>query len=355
MTSFRTIWQPEVYHGHGHSGSKTFFEGWYFKLIGPQCATRYAIIPGIYLHGQDPRLSHSFIQVLDGISGQSVYHRYDIEEFRATEDEFDVWVGDSHFCLNQITLSINRPEQTVQGLLRFDGINPWPVSRLSPGVMGWYAFVPFMQCYHGVLGFDHAIEGVLEVDGRDAPMSGGRGYIEKDWGQGFPSAYVWMQSNHFPAPGTSLTASVATIPWLNTWFRGFIVGLRHDERLYRFATYVNATVKHLRVSKDHVEWVLEGGRKSGPQNSRFDSYRLEIVAERAEGAVLAAPEPVGMIERVVESLTAEVEVQLTAYQRGAVVTIFQGRGQCAALEVSGKIEDIVDSLDWGGSSGTIGS
>ncbi|MCK7537696.1 MAG: tocopherol cyclase family protein [Marinilabiliales bacterium] len=30
-----------------------------------------------------------------------------------------------------------------------------------------------------------------------ADFSGGRGYIEKDWGHSFPSAYVWMQSNHF--------------------------------------------------------------------------------------------------------------------------------------------------------------
>jgi hypothetical protein len=337
----RHIWKPEVYHGRNQN--KTFFEGWYFKLIGPRRDVRYAIIPGIYRHGQDPSLSHAFIQTLDGLSGQSFFHRYPVEDFQAARDTFDLQIGGSRFRPNEISLDIDRPEQRLSGQLRFDGVEPWPVTRLSPGVMGWYSFVPFMQCYHGVLGFDHAIEGSLLVDGREQLLTGGRGYIEKDWGQGFPSAYVWLQSNHFETVGTSLTGSIATIPWLGTWFRGFIVGLRHEGILYRFTTYLNAKVTSLQVSKQHVTWVMEGGRKSGPPDGRFDTYRLAIVAERAEGAALAAPEPVGMIDRVVESLTATVEVCLTAASKGRWVTLFEGTGDCAALEVSGTIEDIVDS------------
>lgn len=29
-------------------------------------------------------------------------------------------------------------------------------------------------------------------------FSGGRGYIEKDWGQSFPAAWVWLQINYLP-------------------------------------------------------------------------------------------------------------------------------------------------------------
>ena len=73
--------------------------------------------------------------------------------------------------------------------------------------------------------------------------------------------------------------------------------------------------------------MLTGGRKSGPKDGQFDSYRLEIVANRAEGAALAAPEPVGMIERVIESLTASVEVRLTGTDRGEKVILFEERGR----------------------------
>jgi hypothetical protein len=84
-----------------------------------------------------------------------------------------------------------------------------------------------MECYHGVLSFDHGITGQLTVNGEIFDFNGGRGYIEKDWGQAFPKAWIWMQSNHFEQPGTCLTASVAIIPWLRSAFSGFVVGLWH--------------------------------------------------------------------------------------------------------------------------------
>ena len=65
--------------------------------------------------------------------------------------------------------------------------------------MGPYTFAPFMECYHGVLSFDHTIAGSLAVDGQELDFTGGHGYIEKDWGQAFPKAWIWTQSNHFGA------------------------------------------------------------------------------------------------------------------------------------------------------------
>jgi tocopherol cyclase len=107
---------------------------------------------------------------------------------------------------------------------------------LSPGAMGWYTFLPFMQTYRGILSLDHRMEGSLTIDLEKIDFSDGRGTMEKNWGKAFPRAYIWIQSNHFSTPGTSLTASVATIPWLGSWFRGFIVGLWHNDKLYRFTT-----------------------------------------------------------------------------------------------------------------------
>ena len=51
--------------------------------------------------------------------------------------------------------------------------------------MGWFAWVPRMECYHGVLGFDHAVQGHIAVDGNTLDFNDGRGYIEKDWGYAF--------------------------------------------------------------------------------------------------------------------------------------------------------------------------
>lgn len=203
--------------------------------------------------------------------------------------------------------------------------------------MGWYALVPFMEGYHGVLGFDHEIRGQLVMGDSVMDFSGGRGYIEKDWGQAFPRAWNWMQSNHFAAPGVCLTASVARIPWLGAAFRGFIVGLWLNGKLYRFATYTGAVIEELRLTHTHVYWRLKGpGRDGRP-------HRLEIAAHRSDEGVdlLHAPDRTAMVQRVLESLTAVIDVRLSVLDSDREREIFTGQGRHAGLEIGGAIEEIL--------------
>ena len=43
--------------------------------------------------------------------------------------------------------------------------------------------------------------------------------------------------------------SVANVPWLRNSFDGFIVGFRHEGRLYPFTTYTGAKIVHLHYDK----------------------------------------------------------------------------------------------------------
>ncbi|MGL4648203.1 MAG: tocopherol cyclase family protein, partial [Caldilineaceae bacterium] len=192
----------------------------------------------------------------------------------------------------------------------------------------------------GVLSFDHALTGQLIVDGSPVDFHGGRGYIEKDWGQAFPQAWIWMQSNHFGAPGTCLTASVARIPWMGSAFRGFIVGLWHDGQLFRFATYTGATIETLQVSEQAVHWVLRGGERL---RGMRHPLRLEIVARRSteRTELLHAPYRTAMLQRVLESLTATVEVRLSDESHGRSRVLFEGTGACAGLELGGDLSQIL--------------
>jgi tocopherol cyclase len=217
----------------------------------------------------------------------------------------------------------------LRGELSFDGICPWPVTFTSPGIMGPYAFVPFMECYHGVVSLDHAVRGRLELNGEPVDFSGGRGYLEKDWGQAFPQAWIWSQSNHFERAGTCLSVSVATIPWLGSSFRGFIIGLWHDRQLYRFATYTGAKIKSLRLTDTRVKLRVADKR-----------HQLDIEASRSEGGLLHAPYRTEMLQRITESLTATIEVRLIDRRSGR--EIFSGPGRHAGLEINGEIKQILD-------------
>ena len=321
----KTTVNPEMYHGVVLS--PPFFEGWYFKVVDASGQHRYAFIPGVFV-GKTLEDSHAFIQVLDGANSQVQYHRFPISDFWSAEDRFEIQIGDSKFSPNQIDLQINNPEQSVNGSLLFDKPIGWPVRLTSPGVMGWYAWVPRMECYHGVLGFDHAVIGEISVDGQSYNFDGGRGYIEKDWGKAFPQAWVWMQSNHFSIPKVCLTASVAIIPWLGSAFTGFIVGFWHAGKLHRFATYANSKILDLKVDDQHVHWQM-----------RNRTHKLEIVATQAEGGLLLAPTPEGMGRRIAETLNASIHVRLINLKTEDIE--FDDVGKYAGLEAVGDLDKLI--------------
>lgn len=330
MGSFQNIWKPENFHFQHRlkSRSKEYFEGWYYKLVAADEQQSYAIIPGVFLGAE----AHAFVQVLDGSAGKSWYHRFTLEDFRAARDRFDVHIGDNHFHAQGFSLNLDRSDvkhqQRVTGSIQVGAWTRWPTSRLSPGAMGPFSFVPFMECNHGLLSLDHELQGSLTVDGRETDFSGGRGYMEKDWGRSFPSAYVWTQSNHFAQPGISVTASVARIPWLTGDFRGYLVGFLYAGVVHRFMTYTGAVIEELAVSETKVKLSI-----------RNKSHRLQIEAHKGQGALLMAPYQKQMLERVAEVMDSTVELRFSTLEDQE---IFAGTGRQACLEIQGDLDLILN-------------
>jgi len=323
-------WMQKTLHPAWYQGENEptpYFEGWYFKLVDPTEAHRYAVIAAVFKTEAEDT-PHAFVQVNDNVSGKMTYARYPLDAFRAAQDRFAVHIGPNFFSEEAIRLNLRTGEMRMQGALRFHEIKPWPATLTAPGAMGWYAWVPRMECYQGVVSFDHAIEGVLEIDGDSVDFTGGRGYIEKTWGQSFPSAWIWLQSNHFASPETSLFGAISMIPWIGRTFRGFMAGLLHQGTLYRFTTYTGAETEHLAVAPEQIEWVL-----------RDRLYRLEIVADRGETIDLRGPSKVDMGVRVPEALNAAVDVRLSTRKGNHV--IFEGNGRNAGLEVVGDLETLL--------------
>jgi len=319
---------PARYHGGRRRGP--FFEGWYYKLISADTSRRYAVIPGIFKNPDSAR-AHAFVQILDGSTGAAAYHRYPVNAFAAASDKLDARVGPNRFTDRSIHLDIPEGPLAVRGDIDLGPLTPWPVSWGSPGVMGPYAWVPWMECNHGVLSFDHELQGSLRIDGATTDFSGGRGYMEKDWGAAFPKGYVWMQSNHFERSGTSLFASIAVIPWMGSAFPGFIVGLQHEGVLYRFATYARSRTTDLQIDDDAVRWTMLRGK-----------LRLTIRATRARGGLLLGPTREDMSSRVGETMLATLHVSLSeAASEAAERLIFEGTGHNAGLEVHGDTEALL--------------
>ncbi len=315
----RALWNPDMYHGWGRT--RRYFEGWYFKLVSADESTALAVIPGISMDEHGNR--HAFVQVMDGKACTAAYHRFDAGNFQPSPRRFELQLGSNFFSSEKITLDL----PGLTGEVAFHNPAPWPKMLGAPGIMGWYSFVPFMECFHGVVSLHHGLEGTLRLGDQRIDLSGGRGYIEKDWGRSFPRAYVWMQTNHFDTHDrASMLASVAHIPWLTGHFIGFISGFWLDGRLFRFATYTGAR-KYLELGEDSVTLVFKNPRTE-----------LRLHAKQAPGTALVSPISGEMTGKINESLQAIVHAELLENGR----RIFEGTARTAGLEVAGAVEVLLE-------------
>jgi tocopherol cyclase len=228
-----------------------------------------------------------------------------------------------------MTLALRDDTSTVGGELRFGPWWPWPVRPFSPGIMGWYRFVPGMETYHGVLSMDHTVTGHVVLDGERWDFDGGRGYVEKDWGRSFPSSWVWAQSNSFARERASVTLSVAKVPWMGSSFVGTIAGLLLDGTLHRFATYTGAKLTCMETGANEARVTVADKREE-----------LEVHVHGKEALILKSPVLGAMEGRDAESLGGTLDVTLRALRGGRVGVRFYGTGLQAGVEVMNELDEL---------------
>lgn len=323
---YNPVWYQGAKTKHQH------FEGWYYKIVDKNGRNALAIIPGIYIDRHDNE-SHAFIQIFDGRKNSSHYFKFPVADFIHKNNFFDIRNNHNHFSENQLKLELKDASFEIKGSLQCDHLTPWPKTWLAPGIMGWYSWAPFMECYHGVVSLDHNIEGSLSVNGGLIDFTGGRGYTEKDWGRSFPEAWIWMQSNHFSTNRVSLTGSIAIIPWIRRPFAGFIFGLWNKNKLYRFTTYTGAKIIKLEIDENKVHCQIKQKR-----------LVLEIIAHRAEGGYLQAPTIKGMRHRISETMQSRLEVRLLEKSGRAVEVILDDTGKHAGFEIAGDTERLLQMI-----------
>ncbi len=319
MPGLRQIWNPAEYQGGGVT--RRYFEGWYFKQVDAAGRRIVAVIPGIS-YSADGTRCHAFVQIVPS-DGEMGYFAFPSEQFGFdAATRFGIDIGPNTFTSDHMALDLDDGSRRLRGELHFGPWSPWPVTTFSPGIMGWYRFVPGMETYHGVLSMDHGLSGWLDLDGDRIDFDGGRGYIEKDWGRNFPSSWVWAQSNHFGRTGISLTLSVAKVPWMRGAFVGTIAGLLIDGDLHRFATYTGAKLTCIETSANEAHLTLADKREE-----------LEIHLRGRKALVLKAPVLGAMEGRAAESLGGTIEVTLRSLRGGHAPIAFAGTGTHAGIEV----------------------
>ncbi|QWC00185.1 hypothetical protein KHQ88_01060 [Mycoplasmatota bacterium] len=316
---FKKINNPILFQGH--LKKKQYFEGWYYKIVSQNGDYSLALIPGISLNQLD---SHAFIQVFIVYRQKELrthYLQYPLQDFKTESDVFKLSIKDSIFKEDALLMTMDTKDISIKGSLSFEAIEGIKRSFISPSMMGFFSYFRFMECYHGVVSMSHRLKGQLKIDDQMIDFTGGKGYIEKDWGKSFPSQYVWMQSNHFKDPHTSFMFSHATIPFLGFSFPGLIVNLRLNEKEYRFATYNFSKVIKKKIKNHQVYYEIKKGKT-----------KLVVKASNDKTTSLKSPDKGQMINSIKEGLSGKIYIWL--YVKGQLM--YEDIGKYAGLEIMMK-------------------
>jgi tocopherol cyclase len=227
------------------------------------------------------------------------------------------------FTDSYIDINIDDESIKVKGRLEFSESIKYPKTISSPGIMGWYSYIPFMECNHGIVSVGHSLKGKLVFGDDEIDFDNGKGYVEKDWGTSFPEAWIWLHSNSFSNDKTSLFVSVAKIPWLGKFFMGFICFLYVDGKFYRFSTYNNSKIATIHYESNVLTIQIESKHNV-----------LKVVATHQKSGELKAPSMGNMSRRIKESIDSTVHVQLFDRSKGL---IYEDNGVRAGLEIIEKI------------------
>ena len=210
-----------------------------------------------------------------------------------------IQLGENVFSESIVSVKLSDDKITIEGNLKLGSFTPIERSILMPNIMGFFAYIPKMECYHGIVSMNHSVAGILKINGEETNFSDGKGYIEKDWGTSFPKKYIWIQCNNFKNNKTSVVVSLADIPFMKKSFSGYLCNLCFEGKEYRFATYYNSKMKIEKLTNEKIIIVLE---------KREAIFRIE--ADLKQQGELIAPQMGKMETRIKEGLSGRVKINL---------------------------------------------
>lgn len=309
----------------GNLKLKDYFEGWYYKQVSENQQNAVIFIPGISLFHNDVNCFIQYINISFNENKEKViytgYVKYSIKDFRFSNNPFKIQIGPNIFSESMVSVDISHKAMNMKGTFELGPLTQIKKSIIMPNIMGYFAYIPKMECYHGIASMNHMVKGILSINGEHINFNGGRGYIEKDWGTSFPKEYIWLQCNNFKNKNTGLFASIAHIPFMKKSFLGHISNLVVNGKEYRFATYNNSIFKIESITDKNVILLFKNSEGM-----------LKIEAELTKHGQLIAPEFGEMNRKINEGFSEQIKIYL--YNKKDEI-IYEDTGSMAGIEIVG--------------------
>jgi hypothetical protein len=283
------------------------FEGWFCKIDDRKNDLMFSVIWG---YTTNKKTKHAFIQFQDNLNHNTAYISYPIDELKWTTNPFVLQIGKNKLSQSYMVLDFKINGFTVRGDFHFGAFMPIKMSFLKPNIMGWLTYFP-NECNHSIISMDHKVNGYLQFDNQSWIINDAVGYLEKDWGTGFPKEYVWAQANDWE--NSSMVFSYATIPMLGKYAKGFFLVLIHNGKEYRFSSIEGSKLTFFHALKDSFEAIVKKG-----------GYIITLKAEQSNPLTLVSPYQGEMSSHIKESLEGSLMISLEINKK-SLITLSSSR------------------------------
>ncbi|QOR36528.1 hypothetical protein IMX26_06890 [Clostridium sp. 'deep sea'] len=288
-----------------------YFEGWYYRLINPVSKKSLAFIPGISL-GKD---KHAFIQLLTS-DGLIDYYRFPVNQF-SYKKPLTIKIADNFFNKKALEVNLNGVNK-ISGSLKLTDIQP-----LSFNLMGPFALLPNLPCYHGVISMQHKVNGTLKINNEVSHWNN-LGYIETDKGHSFPNGHIWLQCNSFRnCKNLSLSCAISEITIARRSIPVCYILIHHNNKRYYFTTWLGAKTKHIIYKNNNLNLIIK---------QRNHDLKINILMPQnylKEKNLLVSPSQGSMVSHVNEILNANIHLTYLHKNR----TIIDDKGTMCAVEI----------------------
>lgn len=288
------------------------FEGWFCKIDDRKSDLIISVIWG---YSTNANSKHAFIQFQDSIKHETSYIKYCIDELTWSENPFVLKIGKNELSSSGMRLDIDTEDLQVRGEFSFSDFSQIRTSFLKPNIMGWLSFLP-NECNHSITSMKHEASGNLQINDLSWQIESADTYMEKDWGRGFPSQYVWAQANDWE--NSSFVFSYASVPMLGKYKKGFLMVLQHEGQEYRFTTIEGGKMVKFTATDDSFDAIISKGK-----------LKMSIHAKQSHPVPLASPDNGEMKAKIKESIDGVIEIVL----RDKDKTIIELKTQRASIDV----------------------
>ncbi|XP_051151573.1 tocopherol cyclase, chloroplastic [Andrographis paniculata] len=363
---------------HFDGTARKFFEGWYFKVSIPECRQSFCFMYSVENPAFPKKLSRleelQYGPRYTGVGAQ-ILGADDKYICQYIDESRNFW-GDRHELMLGSTFvaqkNMQPPKKEVhpqefnrrvsegfqvtplwhQGFIVDDGrtnyaeivktarwaystrpVYGWGnVGTKQKSTAGWLAAFPVFEPHWQICMAAGLSTGWIEWDGKRYEFKNAPSYSEKNWGNGFPRKWFWVQCNVFEgADGeVALTAAggLRQLPGLSEIFENAaLIGVHYGGVFYEFVPW-NGVVTWEIAPWGH--WCI---------SAENDTYKVELEATtRDPGTTLRAPtSEAGFTQACKDTCFSELRLQLWEknYNGTAGKVVLDVTSNMAAVEVGG--------------------